>query len=121
MDVRLWWATLPERRALLVYAATWTTLLTAAVAASSVVPEIAFVWAVSPSSSFSLPCGGSGEMIRMPLDFPGEVICLPAAQFGSSRLEIVVPLFFAGAVVAAAAFLVKALAFWEDDDPVLPP
>ncbi|CAA6654929.1 unnamed protein product [Spirodela intermedia] len=116
MALRAWWETLPERRPLLVYAATWTTLLTATVAATSVLPEVAFVWAVSPASSFSRPCGG-GELIRVPLDVPGEVLCLPAAQFGRSGLDLLVPPIFAAAVVAAAALLVRALGLWDDDDP----
>ncbi|MQL74763.1 hypothetical protein Taro_007105 [Colocasia esculenta] len=111
------WEMLRERRPLLLYAAAWTALLTAAVAVASSLPEVAFVWAVSPSSSFSRACGdAAGGLVRVPLDVPGEVLCLPALLFGRSKLDLLVPPVFAAVVVTASALLVRAVGLWEEEE-----
>ncbi|KAL6337451.1 hypothetical protein AAG906_036765 [Vitis piasezkii] len=73
---------LTSRWPLLLYAAAWTALLSATVAVASFLPEAAFVWAISPSSSFSRGCDAEG-FIRVPMDLPGRfcvcrLICLPS-------------------------------------------
>ncbi|KAL5992056.1 hypothetical protein ACLOJK_012970 [Asimina triloba] len=103
-----------ERRPLLLYAATWTALLTAAVALASFAPEMAFVHAISPASAFSLACRQDGA-VRIPLDGPGDVLCLPAHHIRRSKMDLLVPPAFAAAVVAASACLVRAVGLWEED------
>ncbi|XP_030449795.1 uncharacterized protein LOC115672167 [Syzygium oleosum] len=108
-------------RPLLLYAAAWTALLTATVAVASFSPELAFVSAVSPSSAFTRECGGGGgpspdDVVRVPVDLPGEVVCLPAHLFSRSRADLVVPPVFAAVVVAGSALVVRALALGEEDD-----
>lgn len=100
---------------LLLYAATWTAILTVTVAVVSFTPEIAFVSAVSPTSSLSQACGGAGS-IRLPLDVPSENFCFPARLFKRSRIDILVPPVFAAVIVASSACLVKAVGLWEAED-----
>ncbi|KAK3031696.1 hypothetical protein RJ639_035282 [Escallonia herrerae] len=105
---------LTPRLPLLVYAATWTTLLTVTVAAASFWPELAFVSAVSPNSLFSRGCPVEGpSWVRVPVDVPAEVFCLPSSLFGRSKMDLLVPPVFAAVVVASSAFLVRALGLWE--------
>ncbi|MCL7024323.1 hypothetical protein MKW94_007097 [Papaver nudicaule] len=105
---------------LVIYALVWTVLLTITVAISSLSPEIAFMSAISPTSSFSTqehnqaPCKIEEGYIRVPLDNPGEVLCFPAHLFVKSRMDYFVPPIFAAAVVAGSAFFVKAMGLWED-------
>ncbi|KAF8397524.1 hypothetical protein HHK36_016441 [Tetracentron sinense] len=102
------------RRPLLLYAATWTVFLTVTVAVASFFPEIAFVSAISPSSSFSQACEAEGY-VRVPLDIPGEVVCLPAHLFRNSKMDLFVPPVFAAVVVAGSACVVRAMGLWEDE------
>ncbi|XP_010260097.1 PREDICTED: uncharacterized protein LOC104599312 [Nelumbo nucifera] len=104
------------RRPLLLYAVTWTVLLTVTVAVASFSPEIAFVSAISPSSSFSRACDSQQGTVRVPLDFPGEVLCLPAGFFKRSKMDFFVPPIFAAVVVACSACVVRALSLWELDE-----
>ncbi|XP_042478756.1 uncharacterized protein LOC122059788 [Macadamia integrifolia] len=107
------------QRPLLLYAATWTVMLTATVALVSFSPEMAFVSAISPSSSFSRACDSQGQVgrVRVPLDVPGEVVCLPAHLFSKMTfLDFLVPPVFAAIAVAASACFVRALALWEEAD-----
>ncbi|KAI3854838.1 hypothetical protein MKW92_013984 [Papaver armeniacum] len=106
---------------LLIYALVWTVLLTITVAISSLSPEIAFMSAISPTSSFSsqkqhnqASCKIEEGYIRVPIDNPGEVLCFPAHLFVKSRMDYFVPPIFAAAVVAGSAFVVKAMGLWED-------
>ncbi|KAL9999236.1 hypothetical protein Hdeb2414_s0495g00905341 [Helianthus debilis subsp. tardiflorus] len=108
---------LSRRWPLLVYATTWTTILTVTVAITSFAPEFAFVWAIAPSSSFSRVCQDQREgFVRVPFDVPSEVFCLPAEMFKKSKMDLVVPPIFAAIVVAASACLVRALGLWEVDE-----
>ncbi|CAJ1897227.1 unnamed protein product [Sphenostylis stenocarpa] len=95
-------------------AATWTTLLSLTVAVASVSPQVAFVSAISPSSSFSQKCSTSGS-IRMPLDVPGDILCFPPGMFVKSKIDLIVPPVFAAAIVAASACVVRAVGLWEHD------
>ncbi|KAG6643140.1 uncharacterized protein LOC122277451 [Carya illinoinensis] len=99
----------------LVYAATWTAILTVVVAVASFAPEVAFVSAISSSSFFSTACETDGS-VRMPLDVPGETLCLPANLFSRSKIDFIVPPVFAAVVVAASACLVRATFVWDDDE-----
>lgn len=102
-------------RQLLIYAASWTALLTVTVAVASFAPEMAFVWAISPSSGFSRACGERDDAVRIPLGGPGEVLCFPAMLFRRSTMDLFVPPAFAAVIVAAAAFVVRAFGLWEDE------
>ncbi|CAN4116123.1 unnamed protein product [Withania somnifera] len=106
------------RLPLLLYAATWTTLLTIIVAVASFSPEFAFVSAITPSSSFSQACYHHEKgYVRIPLDdVPLEVFCFPTEMFKRSKMDLIVPPIFAATVVALSAYVVKALALWEVDD-----
>ncbi|PKA46245.1 hypothetical protein AXF42_Ash019996 [Apostasia shenzhenica] len=114
------WEELLQRRPMLVYATTWTALIVATVAAVSLAPEFAFLWSLSPSSPFARACGAFvAGAIRLPLDAPpSEVVCVPAELFGGTGFDLIVPPVFAAAVVAGAAFFVRAVGLWEaDEDP----
>ncbi|XP_057425122.1 uncharacterized protein LOC130718538 [Lotus japonicus] len=103
---------------LVIYAATWVTLLTLTVAVASFSPEVAFVSAISPSSSFSQKCSKSesdGSFIRVPLDNPSETLCLPAQLFAMSSIDIIVPPVFSALMVAASACVVRAVGLLEHD------
>lgn len=103
---------------MLLYAATWTTILTVTVAVASFTPEVAFVSAVSPFSSLSEACSGAGAAasVRLPLDVPSQNLCFPATLFERSKMDMVVPPIFAAAIVASSAIFVKALGLWEAED-----
>lgn len=108
---------LSRRWPLLVYATTWTTILTVTVAVTSFAPEFAFIWAIAPASSFSRVCQDQREgLVRVPFDVPSEIFCLPAEMFKKSKMDLVVPPVFAAVVVAASACLVRALGLWEVDE-----
>jgi hypothetical protein len=107
------------RRSLLIYAATWTAVATAAVAVAAFAPELAFVWAVRTGTPLSKACAGSsdGTSVGLPLDGPPwDVVCLPAGMFGRAPVDIIVPLVFATVVVAGAIWFTTAVGVWEDDD-----
>ncbi|XP_040992974.1 uncharacterized protein LOC121239734 [Juglans microcarpa x Juglans regia] len=101
-----------SRWPLLLCAATWTVLLTLTVAVASFAPEIAFVSAISPSSSFSKSCHEDG-FVRIPLDNPMEVMCFPAHLVRRSKLDFFLPTVFAALVVACSACMVRSLGLWE--------
>lgn len=100
---------------LLLYAATWTALLTTIVAVASFSPEMAFVSAISTSSAFSRKCEAEGT-VRVPVDVPGEIVCLPAQLFVRSKIDLIVPPVFAAVVVAGSAWVVRAMGFWDDHE-----
>lgn len=93
----------------------WTILLTTTVIVASFWPELSFVWAISPSSSFSRQCDEDDAFLRVPLDLPGEVLCLPAHLFKRSKLDLIVPPVFAAIVVAGSTWLVRALGLFDYD------
>lgn len=99
---------------ILAYAATWITLLTLTVAVASISPQVTFVSAISPSSSFSRKCRTEGS-IRMPLDVPGDILCFPAHLFIRSKVDLIVPPVFAAIIVAASACVLRAVGLWEHD------
>nr|XP_043614180.1 uncharacterized protein LOC122586140 [Erigeron canadensis] len=112
---------LSRRWPLLVYATTWTAVLTVTVALTSFAPELAFVWAITPTSSFSRVCRQDQKesesiLVRVPFDVPSEFFCLPAEMFKKSKMDLMVPPIFAAIVVAASACLVRAFGLWEVDD-----
>jgi len=93
---------------ILTYATTWIALLTLTVAVASIAPQVTFVSAISPSSSFSQKCRNDG-FIRMPLDVPGEILCFPSHLFVKSKLDLIVPPIFAALIVAASTCVVRAV------------
>ncbi|XP_071728685.1 uncharacterized protein [Rutidosis leptorrhynchoides] len=108
---------LSRRWPLLIYGATWTTLLTITVAVTSFAPELSFVWAIAPTSPFSKVCQDQKEgFVRVPFDVPSDVFCLPVEMFKKSKMDLMVPPIFAAVIVAASACFVRALGLWEVDD-----
>ncbi|WOG91205.1 hypothetical protein DCAR_0310453 [Daucus carota subsp. sativus] len=111
---------------LILYAATWTTLLTVTVAVASFSPELAFVSVISPTTSTrhnSLSRGPhcrNDESVRVPMDIPTEIFCIPVEMFRRSKMDLIVPPVFAAVIVACSAYVVRALALWEDDTIVEP-
>ncbi|XP_021887736.1 uncharacterized protein LOC110807026 [Carica papaya] len=103
-----------SRWPLLLYAAMWTILLTAAVVLASFSPELAYASALLPSSYFSRSCERDG-FIRVPLEVGGEIVCLPASMVGRSKLDWIVPPIFAAVIVAGSAWAVRAMCPWEID------
>lgn len=83
-------------------------------AVASFAPVIAFVTTISPSSSFSKSCKVDG-IVRIPLDYPKEVMCFPANMVRRSKLDFLLPTLFAALVVAASACVVRSLGLWESD------
>ncbi|KAL9247692.1 hypothetical protein vseg_021099 [Gypsophila vaccaria] len=104
---------LSVHRPSLYYALTWTALLILVVSVASFSPELAFLSSVSLSSAYSLPCGGHGY-VRLPLDIPGERLCLPAYVMKRSSVDVFIPTMFAALIVASSAMLLKFLGFWHD-------
>ncbi|KAF5750954.1 hypothetical protein HS088_TW03G01294 [Tripterygium wilfordii] len=100
---------------ILFYAATWTSLLTLTVALASFTPEIAFMSAISPTSSFSRPCEAAGAL-RVPMDFPGDVLCVSGHLLKNSKIDSIVPPIFAAILVAGSAWVVRSMALWETDE-----
>ncbi|KAL4285088.1 hypothetical protein GQ457_16G010740 [Hibiscus cannabinus] len=98
----------------LLHALTWTALLASMVSIASFSSEMAFVSAISPPSSFSKSCNVEG-LVRIPLDFPREKICLPAHMVKRSKVDFFVPTVFAGLVVAGSACVVRSLALWDNE------
>ncbi|XP_057970977.1 uncharacterized protein LOC131159820 [Malania oleifera] len=93
----------------LLYAAGWTALLTLTVAVASFSPELAFISAISPSSSFTAACETEASF-RIPLDVPTEILCFPSHLFRRSVMDLLVPPVFAAVVIAGSVFVVRALA-----------
>ncbi|KAK9127130.1 hypothetical protein Syun_015927 [Stephania yunnanensis] len=104
------------RHPLIFYSLSWTLLLTITVAIASFSPEVAFVSAISPSSSFSRACDAKNGFVRVPVDVPGEVVCMPAQMFKNSNIDLLVPPIFAAAVVAGSALVVRAISLCYDRD-----
>ncbi|EHA8586481.1 hypothetical protein COCNU_scaffold000429G000180 [Cocos nucifera] len=103
-----------------IYMAAWTALITLTVAVAAFSPELAFVWAVSPSSSFARGCGGVGGTVRLPLEgSPGEVVCVPVHLFGRSKADFIIPPLFAALVVASSVCFTRAVGLWEAEEGTL--
>ncbi|KAK6140308.1 hypothetical protein DH2020_025945 [Rehmannia glutinosa] len=96
----------------LIYAATWTAILTVTVAVASFSPELGFVSAINPASQVCREAGA----VRLPLDIPSVNFCFPGRLFKRSRLDMFVPPVFAAIIVAGSACVVKAMGLWESED-----
>ncbi|KAL3628610.1 hypothetical protein CASFOL_027656 [Castilleja foliolosa] len=109
-----------QRWPLLVYAATWTAVLTLTVAVASFTPELAFVYSAVRPAARRLPeaCLVPGA-VRLPLDNPSDLFCFPGRIFKRSGLDMLVPPVFAGVIVAGSACVIKAMGLWEVEEPLL--
>ncbi|XP_072981815.1 uncharacterized protein [Typha latifolia] len=106
---------LRRSRPLLLYAVQWTAVITVTVAVAAFVPEIAFVWAVSPSSPLTGACGEG--YVALPLDEPPwEKICVPANVVGQSQVDVLIPPVFAVVVVVGSVCFTRAIGLWEDEE-----
>ncbi|KAK6646037.1 hypothetical protein PHAVU_L003643 [Phaseolus vulgaris] len=96
----------------LLNAVTWALLLIVTVTVASVAPGVTFLLAISPPSSFSSkPCNGVGEFVRIPLDFPTAIACLPQhAVMSRTNLDFFLPTLFAALVVGASTCLLRSVA-----------
>ncbi|KAG8374311.1 hypothetical protein BUALT_Bualt11G0118500 [Buddleja alternifolia] len=101
--------------AVLLYAAAWTAILTAAVVMASFSSEMAFLYTISETSSMSPACRNA-DSVRLPLDIPSEDLCFPDGVFKRSRIDAIVPPLFATVMVVASTSMVKALGLWEDEN-----
>ncbi|KAK8925998.1 hypothetical protein KSP39_PZI018453 [Platanthera zijinensis] len=110
-------AALLHHNPLLRYAVAWTFLLTATVLVISLSPEMAFAWALTPSSPFARSCRRG--FVRVPME---GTVCVPARLFGPSKADAVVPPVFAALVVAGSACIVRAVGLWDlaDRDEEIP-
>lgn len=86
-------------------ATTWTVLLMFTVAVASFAPELAFVSTVSSS------CGGGDGFVKIPMDFPGESVCVPSHMVKRSRFDLFVPSIFAG--VSHGVCMFDPIMFWD--------
>ncbi|KAE9616623.1 hypothetical protein Lalb_Chr03g0026781 [Lupinus albus] len=95
----------------LLYASTWTFLLIVTAVMATLAPMFAFKLAISqPSSSSSNPCYHVGYCIRIPLDFPREMVYLPQQAIRTrSNIDFFLPTLFAALVVAASTCLLRAV------------
>ncbi|CAN7008308.1 unnamed protein product [Brassica rapa subsp. trilocularis] len=111
----------------LVQAATWTLLLMLTVGNSyhrfninrykpypntSFAPEMAFVSTLSPSSNL---CDGGNGLVRIPIDLPGEMVCVPSETVKRSAFDLFVPTIFAGVMVVASVSLIRSCFGMETD------
>ena len=104
-----------SRWPLLLWVTMWTVLLISIVAVASLAPVLTFVNAISPSSSLlSKSCNVEG-FLRIPLDYPKEVMCFPANMVRTSKFDVFLPTVFAALVVAVSAFVVRSLGLWESE------
>lgn len=81
------------------------------VAVASFFAEYAFVSAVLPSSSFIESCKVDG-FIGIPVEVPGEIMCLPAHLVNRSGLDVFVPIVCLALVLAGSACMLQALGFY---------
>ncbi|KAG6492258.1 uncharacterized protein LOC121999286 [Zingiber officinale] len=99
----------------IVYAVAWTILIIITVALAALSPELAFIWAVSPTSAFMQACGAG--TVRLPMEgSPNLAVCLPSIRFDRSNIDIVVPPLFAVLVVMSSALVVRAIGLWEAEE-----
>jgi hypothetical protein len=97
------------------YAVVWTSVVTVTVAVAAFSPEIAFVWAVSPSAPLTRACWD--HTVGLPMDGPvWEKVCLPAKNFGQSKADVFIPPVFAVLVVVGSISVMKAIGLWEGED-----
>ncbi|CAN6877470.1 unnamed protein product, partial [Brassica oleracea] len=94
----------------IVQATTWTVLLMVTVAVASFAPELAFVSTVSSS------CGRGDGFVKIPMDFPGESVCVPSHMVKRSRFDLFMPPIFAAVMVTASACLIRSCFGTEDMD-----
>lgn len=106
---------LRNRWQFILYVVTWTVLIIVTVALAALSPELAFIWAVSPSSAFMQACGAG--TVRLPMDgSPNLAMCLPSVLFDRSNIDVVVPPLFAVLVVMSSALVVGAIELWEVEE-----
>ncbi|KAF8116042.1 hypothetical protein N665_0023s0021 [Sinapis alba] len=88
----------------IVQAATWTLLLMVTVGFASFAPEMAFVSTLSSSSNL---CNGVNGFVRIPIDLPGEIVCVPSETVKRSAFDLFLPTIFAGVMVVASVSLIR--------------
>lgn len=95
-------------------AATWTVLLMLTMGIASFAPEMAFVSTLSSSSSSCAGGGGRYGFVRIPVDSPAEIVCVPSEMVKRSALDLFLPTIFAGVMVIASVSLLRSCLEVED-------
>ncbi|KAJ0259011.1 Uncharacterized protein HA466_0077060 [Hirschfeldia incana] len=97
----------------IVQAATWTFLLMLTVGFASFAPEMAFVSTLSSSSNL---CEEGNGFVRIPIDLPGEMVCVPSeTTVKRSAFDLFMPTIFAGVMVIASVSLIRSCFGIETD------
>ncbi|CAA7017701.1 unnamed protein product [Microthlaspi erraticum] len=101
----------------LVRTATWTVLLMLTMGFASFAPEAAFMSTLS-SSSNSCGVGGGGRYgyVRIPIDSPGEIVCVPSDMVKRSSFDVFLPTIFAGVMIIASVSLLRSCLEVDDSD-----
>ncbi|OIV92122.1 hypothetical protein TanjilG_26980 [Lupinus angustifolius] len=73
---------------ILISAATWITLLSITVALATFSLQVAFVSAISPSSSLAQKCKADGS-IGIAMDVPRDILCFTAHLCMKSKIDLI--------------------------------
>jgi len=103
------------------YTLCWTLLLAAIVTITALSLEVGFSASLSPSMEVVQQCSkdinkgtlACQQCSRLPLDGPGDFLCVPSSLFQKTRMDFAVPPIFAGLVVAASALFVQGMSLWS--------
>ncbi|KAK9727273.1 hypothetical protein RND81_05G270400 [Saponaria officinalis] len=90
---------LAARLSSLRYTGTWTVMLVAMAGATSILPELAFLWSTQK-------CGVDGY-VKIPMDLVGMKVCLPSHIVKESSFDVLIPAMFASLAVAVSAFVLS--------------
>ncbi|KAL9247690.1 hypothetical protein vseg_021097 [Gypsophila vaccaria] len=81
------------------YTGKWTVMLVVLAGATSILPELAFLWSTQQ-------CGVAGY-VKIPMDLAGMKVCLPGHMVKESPFDVLVPAMFASLAVAFSAFVLS--------------
>lgn len=81
----------------------WSIVLVVVAAVAAFAPELAFLWS-------SHECGVEGY-VKMPMDLPGNSMCLPSNVVMRSSFDPFIPLIFAPIIVACSGLVLSSFGF----------
>lgn len=67
-------------------------------------------------STVSSSCGGGDGFVKLPMDFPGESVCVPSRMVKRSRFDLFLPSIFAAVMVTASACLIRSCCGTDDTE-----